>query len=588
MKKKLFLLFTLFLFCAAVHSQDKKEISDLRAIADSLHAIGRTDSALIVSEKAVRLAESLNDKVQIVGTLSGQGVYLRSLGRIEEALKDYEKGLSLVTSKEFREHPSQEAIEEISTLYINLAVLNLDMQNKEEACKNAVLAAEWCEKSKDAEFKSTVLGVVGSVLTGSGKLEEAVEYQKSAYGFALESGDKEAAFRAAAYNMLLSDRLGNKSEAAEWRGRCTELMPEVEAMMARLLYYQAECSIAMKNKKPLEAIGWFKKILSLDGIDNLPFVKFDAYNNMHLSYAELGEYENAYNTLIESNVLRDEIWQKEKEENLRDLTVKYETKETQLALAQSEVKRANTLMWLFAALGLLLIIIIMFLSYATRQRRKRVEKELEMANLRAETGREMTRQYIEGLENERLRIAKELHDGVCNDLLAIERTMRNISSHDEGLEMIGECRESVRRISHELMPPEFSYASLDEVVRYYISKQRIANAGKIDFLYLSDQGDNRWDMIPDTIALEVYRIIQETVGNSIKHSGASEISVEMSMHGSELTLTLKDNGRYKGEKGEGIGLESIRKRVESIKGEMNISTSESEGSEWKLIVKLDN
>lgn len=588
MKKILFLLCIAFLSCLDLQAGDTKDIQELREIADSLHSIGRTDSALIVSEKAVKLAEQLKDRVQIVGTLSGQGVYLRSLGRIDEALKDYEKGLSIITSKEFRENPSQEAIEEIATLYINLAVLNLDMQNKEEACKNAGLSAEWCGKSSDAEFKSTVYGVAGSVLTGSGKMEDAVKLQNLAYKFALESGDKEAAFRAASYNMLLSDRLGNKKEAEEWREKCKTLFPEVNSMMAVLVYYQAECSIALKNNNPKGAIGWFNKILELDGIDNLPFVRFDAYNNMHLSYAELGDYENAYKTLIEGNKLRDELWEKEKEDNLRDLTVKYETKETQLALLQSEAKRANTLMWLFATVGLLLIVGIVFVIYAGRQRRKRIEKELEFANLRAETAREMTSQYIGGLESERVRIGKELHDGICNDLLAIERIIRNDSVADHGIKMIGECRESVRRISHELMPPEFSYATLDEVVNYYVSKQKIANAGKIDLNYFSEIENRHWEDIPDRYALEIYRIIQEAVGNAVKHSAASEIDINLSLKGDDLMLTVIDNGRFVANGGDGKGLESIKKRAESIGGKLSINGSDTGGAELKLSVKMEN
>lgn len=216
MKRFISSLFLVVCVAVAYAASDAiEEIARLREAADSLHSIGRTDSAVIVGRKAIELAEASGDPVQIVGTHSAQGVFLRSLGSIDEALESYDCALEIITSGKFRENPDQEAIEEIASLYINLAVLNLDMQHKDQASRHAVLAGEWIAKSDDAELRSVIYGVVGSVLTGCGEPEKALDFQKLAYEDALASGDKEAAFRAASYAMLASDRLGRKAEAAE-------------------------------------------------------------------------------------------------------------------------------------------------------------------------------------------------------------------------------------------------------------------------------------------------------------------------------------------------------------------------------------
>ncbi|MDE6338795.1 MAG: hypothetical protein K2K97_03280, partial [Muribaculaceae bacterium] len=368
--------------------------------------------------------------------------------------------------------------------------------------------------------------------------------------------------------------------------RCEKLLPESEAMLSRLGCYQAECSICMKHDDNSGAVKWFEKILGMDGIDNLPFVKFDCYNNLHLSQAAMGDYRGAYATLLKSNELRDSIWENEKAESLRELTVKYETKETQLALAQSEAKRARTLMWLFGALGLLLIAVIIFVAYANRQRRRRMQKEIEFANLRADIGRQLTQQYVEGLENERLRMSRELHDGVCNDLLAIQMNLKNNRSLENAEEMIDSCRESVRRISHELMPPEFAYASLDEVVRFFVKKQAEANVGKIELTYVSSAQNGVWSDVPDAVALEVYRIVQEAVGNAVKHSGATEINVSLTLDGQTLGAEIADNGTYKSAGRKGIGIESIRRRAGSINGSVEIRSAGNEGTRVILSVRI--
>lgn len=577
------------LFPAFAYASVKEtaEIARLREIADSLHSIGRTDSAAIIGQQAILLAEKSGDPVCIVGANSSQGVFLRSLGRIDEALKRYETALAIVTSGKFRENPSPDAIEEIASLYINLSVLNLDMQNKEEAARDAVSAADWIAKSKDTELKGVIYGVVGSVLTGCGDMEQAMEYQELAYRNSLESGSSDAAFRAAAYTMLLSDRMGDRAEAEIWRKKCLALMPDISSATSKLAYYQAECSICLKNNDSRGAIKWFGEILGMEGIDNFPFVKFDCYNNQHLAYSELGDYQNAYKTLLRSNELRDSLWEQEKETSLRDLTIKYKTKEAQLALAQSEAGRANTLMWLFAAIAILLVGTVIFIVYATRQKRRRLQREMEFAAVRADIDRQLTRQYIEGLETERQRMAKELHDGVCNDLLAIQMTVNSGKAVDSTLSMIDNCRESVRRISHELMPPEFSYASLDEVIRFFLSKQADANSGKIEFSYESSATESDWSKVPDEISLEVYRIVQEAVGNAVKHSGAGKINVRLILAKEKLQVAICDNGKYQqkissGKKG--IGIESIRRRANAVGGTVSFEKDESAGTEVKLTV----
>lgn len=576
---------SVFSVTAYSYTPEILDISRLRAEADSFHSIGRTDTAVIIGAEAIRLAKESGDATQIVGTHAAQGVFLRSLGKIDEALESYGTALEIVTSGRFRENPDQEAIEEIASLYINLAVLNLDMQSKADAAKNAVFSGEWCEKSEDDEFKSTVFGVIGSVLTGCGELEEAMKYQELAYESALKANDKISAFRSAAYTMLTLDRMGDKNKAEEWRQKCKSLLPSIDSSMALLVYYQAECSICLKNDDRKGALDWFNKILNTEGIENLPFVKFDCYHNMHIAYAGLGDYENAYFTLLKGDELRDSLWEEEKAASLSELTVKYETKEMELALAKSEAKRATTLLWLFAAVGILLIGVVVFILYVNRQRRRRMQKEIEFVNLRADIGRQLTQQYVEGLENERRRMSLELHDGVCNDLLAIQMNISKGQSAEETMKLIDTCRESVRRISHELMPPEFAYANLDEVVRFFVLKQAEANRGKIAITYVSSIKDSNWIQIPDNVCLDVYRIIQEAVSNSIKHSGADKIDVSMEFEGNSLRVSVTDNGNYKPSGKRGLGIESIKRRSNAVNGSV-IITNEGSGTEIQLIVNI--
>lgn len=308
-------------------------------------------------------------------------------------------------------------------------------------------------------------------------------------------------------------------------------------------------------------------------INNLIIDKAELYKNLISIARESGNYKDAYEYAEALSKVEKERYSEERTKAIKELEIKYETQETRLALAESEASRASTLIWLFAATGLLLLAVVIFVIYATRQKRRRLQREMEFANLRADIGRQLTRQYVEGLENERERMARELHDGVCNDLLAIRMNINSGKPIENTAALIDNCREAVRRISHELMPPEFAYATLDEVVRFYIAKQAEANEGKIAFVYDSSAEGTPWDAVPDAVCLEVYRIIQEAVGNAVKHSGATDISVALHLTAQSLDAVISDNGTYKSAGKKGLGLESIRRRANSINGTVTVDTN---------------
>ncbi len=547
-------------------------------IADSLHSIGRTDSAVMVGAETIALAKGMDNPTMLVAAYSSQGVFLRSLGRVDEALDTYGKALDVINSGVFGDNPDDDAVDEIASLYINLAVLALDMQDKEAAVSSAERSCYWVYESEDIDLKSTIYGVAGSVFNGCGMLEKAMKCQEHAYEYALKGGNTETAFRSSAYTMLIADRLNDEPKVKAWREQCHKLLPEIESTMALLQYYQAECSISLHGGRHREAIGYFNKILSLDGIDNLPFVKYDCYNNMHTAYSALGDYDNAYNILLKSNELRDSIWAKEKEESLNNFMVKYKTVETELALAKSEASRSSIFAWLLAVIALLLLVTTLFVVFAGRQRRRRMLQDINFARLKAD----IARQYVEGLESERKRMAAELHDGVCNDLLSIRMNIDNGAPLDDTAHLIDNCRESLRRISHELMPPEFAFATLNEVIRFYVGKQAEAHSG-VEIAYTPIDCEVI-DAIPDSTALVIYRIVQEAVSNALQHSGATKIHVVL--HCSDgIRLTVTDNGDY-GKNGShrGMGLDSMRRRANSIGGTLAVEQAPNGGTEVVLIV----
>lgn len=589
----------------------------LRQKADSLHAAGNNDSALIVAEEALGLARKGGDTTAMVGVSSSMGVYLRTMGRLDDALKRYGEAMKMCTTESFKSTADEDARQEAASLYLNLATLHVDMQHKKEALYYARMAADWGARCKDKELKAQLFAQNGLIFLMCGDNEGAARMLSSSYGMAMEARQYHSALSAAAYMVAVSDRSGDAEGETLWRGRCAGLVGKVDDTMTLVAYYQILASVEMNHKRWRGAIALMDKILKLKDVGGMPFVVYDCYNNMHEAWAELGDWHEAYLCLGKAVELKDSLFEADKAESLRSLTVKYQAKEKELALARSEADLAQTRMMLAMAALVVLAGALAVTLYVQRQRRRERERQAEFARLKADTDRRLTQRYIDGLEAERERLAKELHDGVCNDLYTVELLLANEFTADKlsadestadkqtssqqtsgqvisrqagsrqadeanllvcssadclsaknssAKKMITACREQVRRVSHELMPPEFKYADINIVLDDYI--MRTAEAAGRDITYEADPADADWGAVADSAALEMYRITQEAVGNAVKHSDATLVSVSLSMTPQAITLTVADNGSPADFSGSGIGRRTMRQRAEAAGGKL--------------------
>lgn len=239
-------------------------------------------------------------------------------------------------------------------------------------------------------------------------------------------------------------------------------------------------------------------------------------------------------------------------------------------------------------LGLFLILLLLLLYVRQRQRVYLAkldqivsEQKRQYLILQKDTERRLTRKYIDGLESERERIARELHDDVCNHLLAFEMKIRSLPEKtceavEEQLELLKTVRERLRNISHELMPPAFQYATIDEMLSDYIGHLSLPKRMAAEY---RSTKETDWEQVPQEIGFELYRIVQEAVGNAVKYAEATCIRVELSLEGKRLSLLVADNGKgfdsYR--KMKGVGLRTIRKRTELIGGEMELDTTRGTG-----------
>ena len=218
------------------------------------------------------------------------------------------------------------------------------------------------------------------------------------------------------------------------------------------------------------------------------------------------------------------------------------------------------------------------------------EKERQFLELQRETGRRLTRKYIDGLESERQRFATELHDDVCNNLLALEMSIRLRPDADAEhikapLNQLEQIRQRLRTMSHELMPPVFQYANIDEMLSDYVTHLALPDGMKADYAS-TEKAD--WNRVPQEVAFEFYRIVQEAVGNALKYSAASLVRICLTLSDSELSLQVADNGKgfEVNKRTLGAGLRTIRQRAGAIKAQVDITSSPGKGTVIAVVAKI--
>lgn len=186
--------------------------------------------------------------------------------------------------------------------------------------------------------------------------------------------------------------------------------------------------------------------------------------------------------------------------------MKYETQKKELEYQKLQEKRQKEKQNLQLKITFLLILIAImaFVSlYFIQKQKLRIERQKreaeaqkrEFETLQRDTERNATRAYLKELEKERNRLAKELHDGVCNDLYALE--MNASTLNESWKELLRTSRENIRRVSHELLPPTFQETTLKQVLQNYAERMTSASC-KVTLTTLPEECD--WSVLPKLIA----------------------------------------------------------------------------------------
>jgi signal transduction histidine kinase len=248
--------------------------------------------------------------------------------------------------------------------------------------------------------------------------------------------------------------------------------------------------------------------------------------------------------------------------------------ELEKKLVESEIEKLKARQQLFIAIIVVILLFLGFtiLAFFSRQRLNKLKNQELNKNIYIEK----LNALINGQEQERLRVAQELHDGLGTLLSRIKIFSSTGMSNEKMINLIDEACSEVRTISGNLQPSSLSKFGLIRAIQDLINKQNVKSP-EIIFQHFGEplKMDNNKNLM-------IYRIVQELLTNSLKHSNATEILVQIVFSDDQnLTITVEDNGvgfEEKDNNEESQGWPNIRSRVNYLEGNINLHVNKNEGT----------
>ena len=538
MTKKIFLVLCLYIVSLSARAMTDSLLMAEVARTGQLLKQMQFDSALIQVDRLLPIAKE-NHHVLAQATLHGvAGLCLSRQGQLQAGIREYMHSAAIVE----RHHLLQPAVNDttgtmlalFAVMYGEMTLRYQELGNTVESLNYARTALRWVSHTDNPLLRMGVMSCIMPALAANKEWRPAYGLMKQAFADALQLRQYDLALVMAASLMTCEDELfGRGPRECEWMGQADKVLPLATTHEAKEEYTNVRQALVSKYADEASLSG------PVEHLDN-------------------GTSEES--PVSDGDESQDSLEASETPRGVEDVSYDFSS--------------SFLLFWGLSAIALLLIAAYLWYRHTTKKKER-------------ETARQMAEKYVEGQEYERNRLARELHDGVSNQLLAVEMKLSTDGLTQDTMQLLDESREQVRRVSHELVQPEFNRTTLAQVLDNYVAELNGVRHCNISFTASPSQTD--WSFIPATTALEIYRIVQELVANALKHSGATIISVGLHRDGGRGVMVLvSDNGEDKDSvptASAGIGLRNIRHRAAALGGTLDFLRHQY-GRVAKLVLTL--
>jgi signal transduction histidine kinase len=306
------------------------------------------------------------------------------------------------------------------------------------------------------------------------------------------------------------------------------------------------------------------------------------YEMKYRYFEKKGDWRQALESYISAKQYADSTLNLTNVNHINNLRMLYETEKKEIRITTLENER-RLILWLSVVGGIVLLLALVtffFLWRWTVQKKRLAEQRMQLV---------ATQAVLDGEVQERIRLARDLHDGLGSILAATKYNLADIKKefpspsdcaerYDTAMTLLDDSMREMRRIAHHLMPEALSEVGLKQSVADFCN-----NVPHVKFTYYGDESG-----LNPKLEVMVYRIMHELVSNALKHANARHILVEIARDADSLFLTVQDDGQGFDISlpSEGMGLSNIRNRVTAYQGNVDIHSVTGEGTEVNITIPL--
>lgn len=584
--------------------------SGYRNLGNLYKGTGDFEEAERTFSKALKLLDNQkapNLRVKILNSLADN--YMKS-GQPQKALPLFQKSIE-INQKIGNQLNQANTLLDLGTLY-----LVLDNWEKTDSCYKQSLA--FYKKLDNLQGEGKAYINLGYYHNTYGEYVEAAAYLKKALQLKeyLSVNDLATIYQ----NIGVSYKELNKTlDLQDTYLKSLELYTKTENNPQIAITNFNIGELYFEDKAYEKSLTYFLKAKELSSYISQPYLKSQLYQYLGKVYYQLKKSELAYEYSTLHTNLRDSLnrgyiatinFDRNYEEGQKKI-VALELKNSEIELKNLEIKRQNQL---FSGLVVLffmslLVGVVVFIAYRNRQKQKIAEYETDQAYLETEQAylkiddllreQELKTAYakLAGKDEEQQRIAKDLHDRLGMmlstiklyftdiDLQLKEVKQENRMQHEKANNLLDEACVEVRRIAHNMASGTLAKFGLVEELRGLVNTLNDSNQLKAK-LYVHRIKEK----LDVTLENKVYKIIQELVGNVLKHANAKKLTIQLNRIDNELNVLVEDDGvGFDAEKAiekNGMGLRNVTLRVSDLNGRFHIDSGKGHGTTISIDIPI--
>lgn len=558
-----------------------------RNLGVAYYMMSSFDTALIYFDKAMVFAKQSKNKL-----LEAKIMFAKA--NLHNMKAEYTQALDLYL-KVKPVFENEGLIERVRVVVGNIGSLYANMQNFDEAEKYFLQSKKISEDINDKAGIAQACDGLSHVFISRRQYSQALDYAQKSEALSHEIGDKhEESIAIQGIAWVYYEHLKDFNKAEKYARKGLELAKElnfpsdIAAMLntlSNIYFHQGryrEC-----EETALEAIATDTTDINIFSNLAANVVRAGIHTgNSKKALYYFDKYRQIFN--IQSN--------KEYQEVLMDMQVKYETekKEKEILKLESQKHKRNALIYTLIGLFILLSGLSYGLIHNNRKNKIIIEqqllvKEQQLQQLKNEQQLLATQSVLKGEESERSRMARDLHDGLGGLLSGVKinlSTMKgnSIISHesaeafDHAIKLLDTSINELRRVAHNMMPETLNNYGLKTALGDYVLQLTSGGLGpKINFN--SFGADLRYN---SQLELSIFRISQELVNNALKHAEAKAIDLLLINDSARICIQVIDDGigfDVNAILGKGKGIENLRNRVISYNGNFEIDSLKGKGTE---------